>query len=424
MNKETNDTNPRSFYVDTPVGKLFIHAKHPEKDVAEDYPGVWINFVTPESPEDGSGLIPLACVEYDPGDGCVFTDVYGDAQQEDITHRIMHENMTDHGLPYSKKLVYNYYASYHQMKEPRFDKLDHVILDETYLTEGVYGLRLEVMLDLQNYAIRKYIFSQANLWNKTLVWSKSFGSLDELNDYFITQNQADILTVEDNSWDVFFSHSSGRKWLKQQYPVGTMIRMVKDKDDFQPIRKGDNGKVTHIDDCGQIHIAWESGSSIALIQNVDNFEVIYRPPYLGDLLYAAQRNEQLRYGIGYADRERCVEGICSELSKASDKDIKRTANELVARYGLEMMEYVLAWSVLTYLPAWTDTPMYSEHISWARTVKILNENGTPLCANDTNYSFSSLMATWTQPIRLNVDPAFLESCNELIRYVRKLGGNI
>ena len=51
----------RHFVIETPLGKLEVYAKHDKSDCAEDYPGVFIDFVR----EDGATVV-LACVEYDP----------------------------------------------------------------------------------------------------------------------------------------------------------------------------------------------------------------------------------------------------------------------------------------------------------------------------------------------------------------------
>lgn len=50
----------RHFVIETPLGKLEVYAKHDKSDCAEDYPGVFIDFVR----EDGATVV-LACVEYD-----------------------------------------------------------------------------------------------------------------------------------------------------------------------------------------------------------------------------------------------------------------------------------------------------------------------------------------------------------------------
>lgn len=72
----------REFYVDTPLGKLHIHAKH-DTDNATDYPGVYVDLVR-DNHEDEM----LACVEFDSYEGDLLTTVYdvGDDQPKCYYH--------------------------------------------------------------------------------------------------------------------------------------------------------------------------------------------------------------------------------------------------------------------------------------------------------------------------------------------------
>ena len=48
------------------------------------------------------------------------------------------------------------------------------------------------------------------------------------------------------------------------------------KDAFAP-PYGTIGKVTKVDDIGTIHVLWETGSTLGLIDGIDQFEVISKP---------------------------------------------------------------------------------------------------------------------------------------------------
>lgn len=52
----------REFFVETPLGKLRIWAKH-ETDTPEDFPGVYVDIIHNVNGEEESDL--LCCVEYD-----------------------------------------------------------------------------------------------------------------------------------------------------------------------------------------------------------------------------------------------------------------------------------------------------------------------------------------------------------------------
>ena len=61
--------------------------------------------------------------------------------------------------------------------------------------------------------------------------------------------------------------------LRAKYPKGTKIRLIH-MDDPQPVPSGTIGEVALIDDAGNIHLNWQNGRSLAIIEDVDDFEVI------------------------------------------------------------------------------------------------------------------------------------------------------
>lgn len=61
--------------------------------------------------------------------------------------------------------------------------------------------------------------------------------------------------------------------IKETYPIGTKVRLLH-MDDCQAPPVGTCGTVTAVDDVGDIHVRWDNGSGLALIPEVDEFEVI------------------------------------------------------------------------------------------------------------------------------------------------------
>lgn len=59
--------------------------------------------------------------------------------------------------------------------------------------------------------------------------------------------------------------------LKKKYPVGTTVKLVMMSDPQAP-PVGTLGKVTNVDDIGTVHVAWQNGSSLGLIEGVDKWE--------------------------------------------------------------------------------------------------------------------------------------------------------
>ena len=63
------------------------------------------------------------------------------------------------------------------------------------------------------------------------------------------------------------------KRIKEQYPAGTKVELIS-MDDTQAPPPGTKGTVECVDDAGQVHVRWETGSGLALIPGVDSFKKI------------------------------------------------------------------------------------------------------------------------------------------------------
>ena len=64
--------------------------------------------------------------------------------------------------------------------------------------------------------------------------------------------------------------------MQQNIKKGTTVRLI-NMDDPQAPPSGTLGTVIHVDDAGQIHVSWESGGSLALLPEIDRFEVVNTP---------------------------------------------------------------------------------------------------------------------------------------------------
>ena len=56
--------------------------------------------------------------------------------------------------------------------------------------------------------------------------------------------------------------------LKKEYPKGTRVQLVA-MDDFQAPPIGTKGTVIGVDDTGSIMVAWDNGSSLNVVNDVD-----------------------------------------------------------------------------------------------------------------------------------------------------------
>ena len=88
------------------------------------------------------------------------------------------------------------------------------------------------------------------------------------------------------------------KFMQEQYPPGTRIRLNSMHDPYAPVTPGTEGVVDLVDDAGSIHMKWDNGRTLAIVPGEDSFTVL--PPKLETLkLYApliADLYERNRYG--------------------------------------------------------------------------------------------------------------------------------
>ncbi len=64
--------------------------------------------------------------------------------------------------------------------------------------------------------------------------------------------------------------------LREKYPTGTIVKLIS-MNDVQSPPIGTIGEVTMIDDMGSVHVNWQNGSTLALIPNVDSWEILKKP---------------------------------------------------------------------------------------------------------------------------------------------------
>lgn len=57
--------------------------------------------------------------------------------------------------------------------------------------------------------------------------------------------------------------------LKNSYPRGTRVKLIKMEDPYTKIEPGTKGTVTGVDDIGTIHVNWDSGSSLGIVFGED-----------------------------------------------------------------------------------------------------------------------------------------------------------
>ena len=64
--------------------------------------------------------------------------------------------------------------------------------------------------------------------------------------------------------------------LRRHYPKGSRVKLVRMNDPYyQDLKPGMMGTVTHVDDIGTIHVAWDCGSTLGVVYGVDSCTVVH-----------------------------------------------------------------------------------------------------------------------------------------------------
>lgn len=67
-------------------------------------------------------------------------------------------------------------------------------------------------------------------------------------------------------------YSKGESFMDEL--TGKRIRLVRLEDPYTNLKSGDEGVVSGVDDMGNILMKWDNGSSLNIVPEVDEFDVI------------------------------------------------------------------------------------------------------------------------------------------------------
>jgi hypothetical protein len=56
--------------------------------------------------------------------------------------------------------------------------------------------------------------------------------------------------------------------------AGKRIELIRMEDPYTNLKQGDKGTIQFTDDIGQIHVKWDSGSTLAIVPEIDEYDII------------------------------------------------------------------------------------------------------------------------------------------------------
>lgn len=131
-------------------------------------------------------------------------------------------------------------------------------------------------------------------------------------------------------------HTEKVKRLRQQYPAGTRICLLHMNDEHA-VPVGTLGSVDHVDDMGSIHMRWDNGQGLALIEDEDQFEIIENQlGYMDDnyskeqlAFYATEGNKSIFDLLKEGNINKIKVAKIVQVQEENDSSLRHSVNDTI-----------------------------------------------------------------------------------------------
>ena len=126
--------------------------------------------------------------------------------------------------------------------------------------------------------------------------------------------------------------------LRKKYPAGTRV-VLKEMDDKQAPPVGTKGTVNGVDDMGSILVSWDTGSSLNLIDGIDEFTVTSREKETVEAeIVTCVQTLLRRYGV-------CGKGRDKRIIAACQRDIDKHPELIRELHDLNVVKYYVMQTI-------------------------------------------------------------------------------
>lgn len=168
-----------------------------------------------------------------------------------------------------------------RLRYPEYTKYNNTIADVIELVRNDYSDDIDMLIHRETLTLEYMHLINNERDCYQLMNIKEFEN--KLSLEYVSQNIIRIIDIAELE-DIFemLHRQSTHKPLNQEeiqvikdkYLTGTKIKLIKMYDPFTPPPSNTIGIVDFVDDIGQIHIKWNNGSTLALVPDLDEFEVL------------------------------------------------------------------------------------------------------------------------------------------------------